>query len=119
MKTTPRPTVRVLTAAGILALAVTALPALEPSGLEPTVAIAGLTIQSDQVRIEVRNAGEAAASGTVRLRAVLEDGTATDTEATFGASGGETVFVVLDCGGPVRGILVVGGVLDDGPPFQY
>lgn len=71
------------------------------------------------IEVAVANRDARAHTGTIRVLAILDDGELAESEATFAAGAGQTVFVSLGAPGPVRGVIDAGVILDDGPPFNF
>ena len=103
--------------AGILVLAAApASGAIVRGDLEVALAVEGVTIVGNEVRIEVSNLGADPRSGTVYVRALLGDREVVSTAAVT-VSERHSALVRLVLPGPVDGVIEAGIVLDDGCPF--
>jgi len=103
--------------AGVLVLiAAPASRALPRGDLEVALAVEGVTIIGSEITIEVSNLGAYPQSGTVFVRARVQDREVVGT-AAITVSEGQKTFVRVAMPGPVDGVVEAGIVLDDGCPF--
>jgi len=115
-----RPSVRQLrqwtAVAGTLAIAAGTGSAILGDGSDATLSIAGFTVVGDVVQVTVLNRGEDELTGTVFVRVMLQD-REMGAASSVTVSGGNKVFVEIPMPAPVRAVIDLGVVLDDGSPF--
>lgn len=103
--------------AGVLTLALCAVPAVIGSTRGGALVPAGFTVQGDRVMVQVASLAGETLRGTVFVSTVLANGTTATATAPVEVPGGGAATVVLALPDDVRQVIVVGSVLDDGTPF--
>lgn len=115
-----RPSVRQLrrwtAVAGTLAVAAGSGSAILGDGSDATLSIDGYSILGDVIQVTVHNPGMDDLTGTVFVRAMLEDREMAGSSSVT-VSGGHKAFVEIPMPAPVRAVIDLGVVLDDGSPF--
>ena len=104
----------VVAATLVLIAASDAIPSLAADSLLQTqqISIAGKTVQ-----LRLANPGDQAVTETVRVRVVAGGNKMMTATSTVTVGAGKTLAVAVEFPAPVRSIVELGVILDDGAPF--
>ncbi len=104
-------------AAGGAAVAASMAPAVcGTTPGHPDLVLEPVSVAGDSIVVMIWNTGLGPLSGVLRVEAAVSNGIGSSS-SRFLVGGGQKIFVQVAMGSPVRSVLELGAVLDDGAPF--